>query len=64
MIAPTAVYSTDRTDPLSDLRTLASRYPEAMYGDSRELARLLRCSEPEADEARRWLIEDGLEVRA
>jgi hypothetical protein len=64
MIAPKSVYTTDRTEPLSDFRMLVGLYPEAIHGDSRELARLLRCPEHEAEEARRWMLEDGLEVRA
>ena len=49
-------------EALGDLRALISSYPEAVYADSRELARLLRCSESEVEEAKRWLLEDELEV--
>ena len=49
---------------LTDLRALAGRYPEAIYGDSRELALRLGYSEFAIEEARRWLLEDGLEARA
>jgi hypothetical protein len=49
---------------LGDLRALVSHYPEAAYGDPHELARVLRCSEHAVEEAQRWLLEDGLEVRA
>ena len=64
MIAPQSVYTSDHTDPLGDLRDLVARRPEALYGDARELARLLRCCESEVEEARLWILEDGLEVRA
>ncbi len=60
--APTAVYTSDPSGPLADFRDLIARYPEAIYGDSRGLALLLRCSEAEAEEARRWVVEDGLEM--
>ncbi len=58
------LYPTEPTETLADLRALVGPYPEAIYSDSRELARILRCSEQEADEARRWMLEDGLEVMA
>jgi hypothetical protein len=58
------LYPNNRTDPLSDLRMLAERYPEAVHGDAHELAQILGCSEFEAEEAQRWMLEDGLEVRA
>lgn len=64
MIAPKPVYTSDATKPLSDFRALVGLYPEAAYGDPRELARLLHCSEFEAELAQRWMLEDGLEVRA
>ncbi len=64
MIAPKQVYTPPRTEPLPDLRALISRNPEALYIEPRELARLLGCSEVGAEEARRWVAEDGLEVRA
>ena len=49
---------------LAGLRALTGRYPEAIYGDSRELALILGCSEFAVEEARRWMLEDGLEVLA
>jgi hypothetical protein len=49
--------------PLSDFRALIERRPEALYWDERELAILLGCSESEIEEARRWMLEDGLEFR-
>ena len=49
---------------LADLRALTDRYPEAVYSDSHELALRLGYSEFAVEEARRWLLEDGLEVRA
>jgi hypothetical protein len=64
MIAPESVYTSDPTNPLSDLRALIDRRPETFYWDVRELARLLGCPESEIEEARRWMLEDGLEVRA
>jgi len=64
MIAPQEVYPKTRTEPLPDLRALMSRNPQALYTEPRQLARALGCSEPEAEEARRWVIEDGLEVAA
>lgn len=62
MIAPKQVYTSDEVLP--DLRMLVSLRPEALYADSRELARLLCCPEAEVEEARRWMLEDSLEVRA
>ena len=62
--APKRLYPTNRTEPLSDLRMLAERYPEAVYRDAHELAQILGCSEFEVEEAQRWVLEDGLEVRA
>ncbi len=53
-----------RTEPLPDLRALISRNPAALYLEARELARLLRCSEPEIEAARLWIAEDGLEDAA
>ena len=64
MIAPKPVYTNDPTDPLSDFRALVELYPGAIHGDPYEVARILGCSEWEMEEARRWLLEDGLEVRA
>ena len=64
MIAPESASTSDHTDPLGDLRDLVARCPEALYGDARELAHLLRCCESEVEEARLWILEDGLEVRA
>lgn len=52
------------TVPLADFRDLVARRPEAIYADPRKVALLLCCSEPEVEEARRWVLEDGLEVRA
>jgi hypothetical protein len=64
MIAPGPVYTSDPSNPLSDFRALIDRRPEAFYWDVRELARFLGCSESEIEEARRWMLEDGLELRA
>jgi hypothetical protein len=57
-------YSKHPSDPLADLRAFVDRYPTAINKEDSELARLLCCSEFEIEEARRWLLEDGLEVRA
>jgi hypothetical protein len=43
---------------------LVDRYPGAVHGDAHELAQILGCSEFEVEEAQRWMLEDGLEVRA
>lgn len=59
---PTEVYINPRIDPLPGLRALISICPGAIYLEPRELARLLGCSEGEAEEVRRWIAEDGLEV--
>ncbi len=65
MPAPqTALYKSDALYPLGDLRSLVDAFPEVIYADARTLATLLGCSEAEAEEARRWLVEDGLEVVA
>jgi hypothetical protein len=64
MIAPRPVYTNDPSNPLSNFRALIDRRPEAFYCDVRELASLLGCSESEIEEARRWMLEDGLELRA
>jgi hypothetical protein len=64
MIAPRPVYTSSPTNPVSDFRFLIDRRPEALYWDVRELASLLGCSETEIEEARRWMLEDGLELRA
>jgi hypothetical protein len=58
------VYSNNASAPLADLRALVDRYPAAINKEDGELARLLCCSDFEIEEARRWLLEDGLEVRA
>ena len=58
------VYTSDPSNPLSDFRALIERRPEALYEDSRVLANLLRCSEATVEEARRWVVEDGLEILA
>ena len=53
------------TEPLADFRDLiARRHPEAIYGDACELALLLCCSGYEVEEAQRWVLEDGLEIRS
>ena len=57
MTAPSTLFY-----PLADLRGLIGHRPEALYVDAAVLARLLGCSEAEAEEARRWIVEDGLEV--
>jgi hypothetical protein len=56
--------SNHQPNPLSDFRYLVDERPDALYWDVRQLARILRCSEFEAEEARRWVLEDGLEVRS
>jgi hypothetical protein len=61
MIAPETFYP---TPPLSELRDLIGRRPEIIYLDVRDLCLLLGCSEVEGEEARHWLVENGLEVRA
>lgn len=53
-----------RTEPLADLRMLVSLRPEALDLEARAISRLLGCSEFEAEEARRWIALDGLEVVA
>ncbi len=58
------VYRTHRTETLADFRMLLSIRPDALYLEARELARILRCSEAEAEHVRRLLVEDGLEVAA
>jgi hypothetical protein len=63
MIATKSVYTPDQPDPISDFRALIDRRPEAFYTDVRQLARLLGCYESEIEEARRWMLEDGLELR-
>ena len=64
MSVPKQVYTPSWTDPLPDLRALLSRSPEALYLEARELARILGCSETAAEEGRRWVVEDGLEIAA
>jgi hypothetical protein len=59
-----ALYSKHPPDPLADLRAYVERHPDALYKEDSELARLVGCSEAEVEEARRWLLDDGLEVRA
>ena len=61
---PQAIIKDSPSAALTDLRALTHRYPEAIYGDTRELALLLGYSEFAVEEARRWLLEDGLEVLA
>jgi hypothetical protein len=63
MFAPQRSIQGSPPEALGDLRALISPYPEALHGDTRELARLFRCPESEVEEARRRLLEDGLEVR-
>ena len=65
MTAPTPqVYTNSPPEALAALRALVELRPEAIYRDARELASLLPCSAFEIEEARRWILEDGLEVRA
>lgn len=59
-----SVYQRGRTEPLADFRMMISLHPEFLYAEARELARALRCSEMEAEEIRRLVAEDGLEVAA
>jgi hypothetical protein len=63
-LAPRTVYTSNSSEPLTGLRDLIGWLPEAISGDPRELTLLLRCPEFEVEEARRWLLEDGLEVQA
>lgn len=58
------LYSSNQPNPLADLRAHVDRYPQAIHKDDSELAHLLGYPEFEMAEARRWLLEDGLEVRA
>jgi hypothetical protein len=58
------LYDNYQPNPFSDFRYLLDERPDAFYWDARQLARILRCSEFEAEEARRWVLEDGLEVRS
>ncbi len=51
-------------ETLADLRSFVARHPEAIHRDAPELAELLCCPVFEIEEARRWMLEDGLEVRA
>jgi hypothetical protein len=64
MTAPNPVYETDHADALADLRALVGTFPEALYADARRIAAILGCPEEAAEEARRWIAEDGLEVLA
>jgi hypothetical protein len=63
-VPPQKIIPDSSSVALADLRALVGRHPEAIYGDSRELALLLGHSEFAVEEARRWILEDGLEVRA
>ncbi|MCA1731472.1 MAG: hypothetical protein LC751_19355 [Actinobacteria bacterium] len=54
-------YTNDPIHYLAEFRDLVARYPEALYGDSREQALLLGCSEFDIETARQWILEDGLE---
>ena len=58
------LYSSNQPDPLADLRAFVDCCPEGIHKDNSELARILCCSQFEVEEARRWMLEDGLEVRA
>ncbi len=64
MIRATSSIQDSSPEPLPDLRALISRNPEALYLEARELARVLACSEAEAEEARCWIACDGLEAVA
>lgn len=64
MTTPYPIIQSSSTDPLSDFRALVDRYPDAAHGDPHELAHILGCSEFEVAEAQKWMLEDGLEVRA
>jgi hypothetical protein len=43
---------------------LVDRYPEAIYKECSELAQILGHPEAGIEEARRWMLEDELEIRA
>jgi hypothetical protein len=58
------LYSKDPPDPVAALRALVDRYPEVIYRESSELAQILGYPEAEIEEARRWMLEDELEIRA
>lgn len=58
------VYISTPTEPLADFRMMISRNPETLFLEGRKLAAVLQCSEFEAEEARRFIVEDGLEVFA
>ena len=59
-----AVYPSDPSDALADLRHQLERYPEAVFAETASLACVLRRPDAEVEAAREWLIEEGLEVRA
>ena len=51
-------------DTLADLRRHLELYPEALIVETASSARVLRRPEAEAEAAREWLVQDGLEVQA
>jgi hypothetical protein len=59
-----ALYSKHSPDPVAALRALVDRYPEAIYKECSELAQILGHPEAGIEEARRWMLEDELEIRA
>jgi hypothetical protein len=63
-LAPQRSIQDSPPEPPADLRMLVSVRPEALYLEARELARILGCSETAAEEGRRWVVEDGLEIAA
>lgn len=58
------VYQRGGTELPANFRTMVSLRPAFRYVEARELACMLGCSEAEAGEARRWIVEDSLEVAA
>jgi hypothetical protein len=52
------------SDTLADLRRHLELYPEVLIVEIASSARVLRRLEAEAEAAREWLVQDGLEVRA
>jgi hypothetical protein len=50
------------TQHLADLRMMISLRPGLLYAEAHELSRLLQCSPEAAEEARRFIVENALEV--
>jgi hypothetical protein len=56
-------YSEYPPHPVAALRALVDCCPEAIYIEGSELAQILGYPEAEIEEARRWMLEDELEIR-